>query len=120
VNFQGSKFWFGGDTAYSDVFTQIGRRFGSFNLSAIPLGAYTPRESMKFVHVNPREAVQIHRDIRSSKSVGIHWGTFRLTYEHYLEPKLKIQELVQASRISGNQPLDFVVVGLGETVEGDS
>ena len=119
---QGSKFWFGGDTAYSDAFAQIGRRFGSFNLSAIPIGAYNPRESMKFVHVNPREAVQIHRDIRSAKSVGIHWGTFRLTYEHYLEPKQKILELVEANGVSldGKPNLNFVVVDLGETVEGDA
>ena len=57
--FQGSKFWFGGDTAYSDVFEQIGRRFGPFNLSAIPIGAYNPRKTMRFVHVNPEEAVQV-------------------------------------------------------------
>jgi len=47
------RFWFGGDTGYSDGFTQIGRRYGPFDLSAIPIGAYEPRWFMKFVHVNP-------------------------------------------------------------------
>ena len=43
VGSKGSKFWFGGDTAYSDVFKQIGKKFGPIDLSAIPIGAYNPR-----------------------------------------------------------------------------
>ena len=43
IGSKGSKFWFGGDTAYSDVFKQIGKRFGPIDLSAIPIGAYNPR-----------------------------------------------------------------------------
>ncbi len=48
-----TRFWFGGDTAYSDVFKQIGKKLGPFNLAAIPIGAYEPRWIMKGVHVNP-------------------------------------------------------------------
>jgi len=39
------------------------------------------------MHVNPADAVRIHRDIGSIVSVGIHWGTFPLSTEHYLEPR---------------------------------
>jgi len=38
------RFWFGGDTAYCDVFRQIGE-FGPFDLAAIPIGAYYPRRA---------------------------------------------------------------------------
>jgi N-acyl-phosphatidylethanolamine-hydrolysing phospholipase D len=34
----GGRFWFGGDTAYCDVFEQIGRRLGPFDIAAIPIG----------------------------------------------------------------------------------
>lgn len=37
------KFFFAGDTGYCDVFKQIGRVHGPFDLSAIPIGAYEPR-----------------------------------------------------------------------------
>ena len=34
------RFWFGGDTAYCDVFAQIGEKLGPFDLAAIPIGNY--------------------------------------------------------------------------------
>lgn len=36
---------------------------------------------LKSQHVNPWEAVEIHKDIRAKHSIGIHWGTFPLTQE---------------------------------------
>jgi N-acyl-phosphatidylethanolamine-hydrolysing phospholipase D len=46
------------------VFEQIGFKFGPFNLSAIPIGAYHPRWTMMYVHVDPEESVKIHKDIK--------------------------------------------------------
>ena len=36
---------------------------------------------MEFQHVDPQAAVEIHEDIKSNFSLGIHWGTFNLSYE---------------------------------------
>jgi L-ascorbate metabolism protein UlaG (beta-lactamase superfamily) len=36
---------------------------GGFDLAAIPIGAYAPRWFMQIMHVNPAEAVQIHKDV---------------------------------------------------------
>jgi len=58
----------------------------------IPIGAYEPRWMMGPQHVDPAEAVQIHVDVKSKKSVAIHWGTFALANEYYLEPKTKLRE----------------------------
>jgi N-acyl-phosphatidylethanolamine-hydrolysing phospholipase D len=113
---QGHKFWFGGDTAYSDVFKQIGKRYGPFDMSAIPIGAYNPRETMKFVHVNPEEAVKIHQDIQSKLSFGIHWGTFKLTLEHFMEPKKIINQLTTADV----NLAPFKTPNIGETIEANS
>ncbi|KAL3199906.1 hypothetical protein MRX96_013396 [Rhipicephalus microplus] len=80
------RFYFAGDTGYCDVFKQIGQRYGPFDLAAIPIGAYEPRWFMKYQHVNPEEAVLIHKDVRSRASLAVHWGTFTLANEYYLDP----------------------------------
>ena len=118
----GNKFWFGGDTAYSEVFKQIGQRLGPFQLAAIPIGSYKPRELLKMFHVNPNEAVKIHYDIHSQKSLGMHWGTFKLGWEFYLEPRTWIQDLVlKYGKLVDNKTdaLPFYTVSIGETLHGD-
>lgn len=75
------RFYFAGDTGYCPAFKQIGQMYGPFTASAIPIGAYEPRQFMKYQHVNSDEAVQIHQDVRSNFSLGIHWGTFALANE---------------------------------------
>lgn len=91
------KFWFAGDTGYNEIqFKQIGDRYGPFDLAAIPIGAYEPRWFMKNFHVNPEESIFIHKDIKSKKSIGMHFGTFILTTEPILEPAQKIKDNISS------------------------
>ena len=66
---------------YCPAFTEIGRKYGPLDLSFIPIGAYKPRWMFSSVHVDPSDAVKIHLDVKSNKSVAIHWGTFRFGHE---------------------------------------
>ncbi|CAH1784122.1 unnamed protein product [Owenia fusiformis] len=113
-----NRFYFGGDTGYCEGFKQIGKKYGPFNLAAIPIGAYEPRNFMKCQHVNPEEAVMIHQDIGAKKSVGVHWGTFKLTDEFYLEPKSKVTDAMEAA---GLKVEDFFTLNHGEScIVGDN
>lgn len=107
-----SRFFFAGDTGYCSAFEEIGRRFGPFDLAAIPIGAYEPRWFMKYQHVDPEEAVRIHIDVQTKKSVAIHWGTFALANEHYLEPPVKLSEALGRYGLNSE---DFFVLKHGES-----
>ena len=106
-------FFFGGDTGYSADFAEIGKRFGGFDLAAIPIGAYAPRWFMHAQHVDPAESVKIHRDLRAKRSLGVHWGTFEaLTDEDMDEPPKK---LAAEARAAGLAEDEFFVLRHGET-----
>ncbi|XP_035170702.1 N-acyl-phosphatidylethanolamine-hydrolyzing phospholipase D isoform X1 [Oxyura jamaicensis] len=107
-----NRFFFSGDTGYCVAFEQIGKRFGPFDLAAIPIGAYEPRWFMKHQHVDPEEAVRIHIDVQAKKSVAIHWGTFALANEYYLDPPVKLNEALERY---GLKKEDFFVLSHGET-----
>jgi N-acyl-phosphatidylethanolamine-hydrolysing phospholipase D len=107
------KVFFSGDTAYCDVFKKIGKRYGPFDLSFIPIGAYEPRYFMKHHHCNPEEALQIHRDLNSNKSLAIHWGTFPLADEDIVEPALELGRCRDLS--SDLTSDDFFTVRIGDT-----
>jgi len=109
------RLFFAGDTGYSKDFKDIGNRFKSMDLSLIPIGAYAPRWFMKDMHCSPEEAVQIHLDVKSKQSIGMHWGTFlNLTDEPLDEPPVRLQKAVQSN---GLNPEIFITLKHGETLK---
>jgi N-acyl-phosphatidylethanolamine-hydrolysing phospholipase D len=107
------KFFFAGDTGYSKEFKNIGLKYGPIDLAAIPIGAYSPRWFMQSKHVNPEEAVKIHQDVLSKKSVAMHWGTFKLTLEPVHEPP---EKLAKARDAAGLLCEDFMVLKQAESL----
>uniref|UniRef100_A0A914QX63 Metallo-beta-lactamase domain-containing protein n=1 Tax=Panagrolaimus davidi TaxID=227884 RepID=A0A914QX63_9BILA len=85
------KFFYPGDTGFcEDEFKKLGEKYGPFQFSALPIGCYhdIPSWVPQSQHINPKEAVKIHKLIKSEYSMGIHWGTYALAPgEFYLEPR---------------------------------
>jgi L-ascorbate metabolism protein UlaG (beta-lactamase superfamily) len=102
-----------GDLGYSKDTQDIGQRLGPFDLAMIPIGAYAPRWFMKNQHVDVPEAVEVRRDLRAARAVGMHWGTFEhLTDEALDEPP---RWLAEKRREAGLSPAEFDVMKIGET-----
>lgn len=111
----GPRVWFAGDTGWCSAFSDIGSRFGPFDASLLPIGAYEPRWFMGAVHVSPEEAVLAYREAGGTGAfVGVHWGTWRLTFEDPLEPPLRCREAWSAA---GLPAADLHIPRHGETVE---
>jgi N-acyl-phosphatidylethanolamine-hydrolysing phospholipase D len=82
VECQNKRFYFVGDTGYNPVdFRQIGEKWPDMDLCLIPIGTYVPEKFMQPVHISPQEAVNIHSDVHSKFSLGMHWKTFCLSEE---------------------------------------
>lgn len=119
------KFFLCGDTGYPSfpLFRQIGDALGPFDLSCIPIGAYEPEELNKDAHCDPYEAVKMHDDLHSKHSVGIHWGSFQLGEEPMGAPPKELEDAIradqeqkQANRSDSCSPVNFTVLGHGETL----
>lgn len=78
---------FAGDTGYDEeLFARLGEGPAP-DLAFLPIGAYAPRWFMSKVHVDPAEAVALHRALGSRRSVAVHCATFQLTDEPIDEPE---------------------------------
>ena len=69
------------------------------DLSLIPIGTYSPEKFMLPVHIGPYEAVQIHEEVHSRLSLGMHWNTFRLSEEPINRPPYDLFLAMEKKRL---------------------
>ncbi len=103
---------FAGDSGAGPHWAEIHDRIGPAALALIPIGAYLPRQMMRSVHVDPREAVEAHLALGARRSVGMHFGTFPLAAEAIDAPP---KALANARLALGVPAEHFVTQGFGET-----
>lgn len=74
VEREGQRIVFGGDTAMTTSFAELGKRLngGLVDVAIMPVGAYNPWIS---VHCNPEQAVQMATDMNARYFVPIHTNT---------------------------------------------
>lgn len=114
VEVGGKTWYFVGDTAYNEYdFLNIGKRFSNIDLSLVPIGTYEPSKFMTTVHSSPSDAVKIHRDVGTKKSVAMHWNTFRLSGESMDRPPFDLYHALNKQSIEHN---DFHVLYPGQTI----
>ncbi len=94
------RFFFSGDTGFSEKFEEVGHRYGPFDLTLVAVGAYDP--VWPEVHVNPEEAVTIHRMLsgdahRDAVMLPIHWGTFNLARHRWADPIERLLPYAEAN-----------------------
>jgi N-acyl-phosphatidylethanolamine-hydrolysing phospholipase D len=106
------RFYHAGDTGYFAGFRDIGAEFGPIDMAALPIGAYDPASIMRFVHMNPEEAIQAAIDLHANAAVGMHYGTFDLTDEPPDEPPRRFH--AEASR-RALEPVAAWTLRVGET-----
>lgn len=103
--------YFAGDTGYGAFFTEIRDRY-EIKIGLIPIGAYKPQWFMKPMHINPAEAIQVHKDVGAEISFGMHFGTFPLADDGQGDPENDFAKAIQQPE---NRGVNFKLL-----TEGDS
>jgi L-ascorbate metabolism protein UlaG (beta-lactamase superfamily) len=105
--------YFVGDTGYHPkLFKEIHDRVGPVDFAFIPIGAFKPQDFVRDQHIDPIDAVELHRDVKSRKSVGMHFGTFQLTDEGIDEPCELLESTVKKKELGSDE---FTCMAIGET-----
>lgn len=131
------RFFFAGDTGYRTVtahdvasgtdeqhlprcpaFKQIGSKYGPFDLALLPIGCYSPRTYLSAVHCTPEDSVEVHLDIQSKRSLGMHYGTLRGSlsahYEDVREPPARWKAACLEQGLRWGE--EIFLCDIGETV----
>jgi L-ascorbate metabolism protein UlaG (beta-lactamase superfamily) len=101
----GRRVLFGGDTAYTDLFTPLRER-GPIDLAILPIGAYDPWVTS---HASPEEAWRMFQALGARYLLPIHHSTFRLSREPMDEP---VRRLLA---VAGRERHRVVMTEVGQT-----
>jgi L-ascorbate metabolism protein UlaG (beta-lactamase superfamily) len=105
--------FFAGDTGFGDGgWAAEAARHGPFRLAILPIGAYEPRDVMQANHMNPEEAVRVFETLKPKMALGVHWGTFQLTFEGIDDPPRRLAAATRARRIADGR---FVTTEAGRS-----
>ena len=116
IEYKGKKILFACDTGVGSIYKELGNKYGPIDLTFINIGAYNffpimPIKDKSVYHTNPEEALDIARDLKSKKVIGMHWGTVVLSLEPIMEPMKRFKENAENF---GFQKEDAIVFHIGE------
>jgi len=114
IEYKDKKIFFACDTGYGNVYKDLGKKYGPIDLTFINIGAYDfrPMFEKSIYHTTPEEALNIGRDLKSKKVLGMHWGTAILSLEDPFEPPVRFKN---ATNMYGYHKDDAVIFKIGET-----
>ena len=116
IEYKGKKILFACDTGYGNIYKDLGNKFGPIDLTFINIGAYNfypmmPVKDKSVYHTNPEEALQISKDLKSKKIIGMHWGTVVLSLEPIMEPPKRFKAGAEKYGFSKD---DAIIFKIGE------
>lgn len=115
VRLPGGNLFFAGDTGPGDLnWANQAAAYGPVRLALLPIGAFrfAPGQMVAGSHIGPIDAVEAYRRLGASSGIGIHWGTFRLSFEGYDTPPRLLAAVAEVADVHG-----FGTAALGRPTE---
>lgn len=79
-----TNIYFSGDGGYGKHFSEIGEKYGPFDLALLECGQYN--EKWSEIHMFPEQTAQAGQDVRAKAIMPIHWGAFKLALHSWTDP----------------------------------
>ena len=116
IEYKDKKILFACDTGYGNIYKELGKKYGPIDLTFINIGAYNfypilPVKDKSVYHTNPEEALQIAKDLKSKKVLGMHWGTVVLSLEPIMEPRRRFKDNAEKF---GFKKKDAIIFKIGQ------
>ena len=113
IEYKNKKIFFACDTGYGNIYKELGEKYGPIDLTMINIGAYNfrPMFDKSIYHTTPEEALNVAQDLKSTKVLGTHWGTFVLSLEPIMEPPVRFKDNAEKY---GFEKEDAIVFKIGE------
>ena len=113
IEYKDKKILFACDTGYGNIYKELGKKYGPIDLTIINIGAYNfkPMFDKSIYHTTPEEALNIAKDLKSKKILGMHWGTFVLSLEPIMEPPVRFKDSAEKF---GFKKEDAIIFKIGQ------
>jgi len=113
IEYNNKKIFFSCDTGYGNIYKELGNKYGPIDITMINIGAYNfkPMFNKSIYHTTPEEALNVAKDLKSKKIIGMHWGTFVLSLEPIMEPPARFKNNAEKF---GYKKDDAVIFKIGE------
>ncbi|WP_174291339.1 MBL fold metallo-hydrolase [Sphingomonas bacterium] len=108
----GGNLFFAGDTGFGDGrWPAEAAAHGPIRLALLPIGAFrfVPGQMALGSHMGPVDAVEVHRRLGAARSIPVHWGTFRLSFEQYDTPPRLLAAAMACTGQTGFAPVPIGV-----------
>lgn len=109
------QIFIGGDGGYDEHFSDIGEKFGGFDLVILENGQYN--SSWKYIHLMPDEVLQAAKDLQAKRLFPVHNSKFALANHSWDEPLKAITEFNKSVNQPMITPMIGEVVNLNDTAQ---
>ncbi|MBL7740658.1 MAG: MBL fold metallo-hydrolase [Chitinophagaceae bacterium] len=84
----GYRIYIGSDSGYGSHFTDIGNKYGPFDIALLEAGQYNT--DWPDIHMMPEQTVQASLDLKAKVLMPVHWGKFALALHPWDEPVKRV------------------------------
>ena len=114
IEYKGKKIFFACDTGPGNIYKQLAEKYGAMDITFINIAAYNfypmmPIKDKSVYHTNPEEALNIGKELKSKKVIGMHWGTVVLSLEPIMEPPKRFKASAEKFGYKKDDVLTFKI-----------